>query len=237
MILALHSSGIGPKQWRTVPAPVLTPDFIYELDDPANFSPERDLVTCEQLMAEVDGPVALLGHSYGGYLAFHLARRNPNKISRIAVHDPVLWGCLRSDGPPEDVAAFEALLEPIFTVPPENWGGPEWMGGFVDFWNGPGTWDSIPGRRQRKMMLAGTKVAGEVSYCVQDSEPAANWACIEQPTLITCGERTPRPEQIVCEVLARTLPRAELRVVPGGHMAPVTHAFDLVPQLVRFLRA
>ena len=236
-ILALHSSGIGPKQWRTVPEPVLAPDFIYELSDPARFTPERDLATCEALLNSVEGPVHLLGHSYGGYLALHLARRHPHRIGRIAVHDPVLWGCLRSDGPPELVAAFEAVLEPIFTVPPDRWGGPEWMQGFVDFWNGPGTWAGIPGRRQRKMMQAGTKVAGEVSYCCRDQEPASAWSGVLHPTHITCGETTPPPEVAVCEALARSLPRARLERVPGGHMAPVTHHFELLPRMLAFLRA
>ena len=51
---------------------------------------------------------------------------------------------------------------------------------------------------------------------------------VDTPTRLLVGQRTPAPARAIVDELARVLPDAHLRVLPGaGHMSPVTHPREL----------
>ena len=58
---------------------------------------------------------------------------------------------------------------------------------------------------------------------------------IRQPTLVVAGDDDPIIPVVNARVMARLIPRAQLHVYRGGHIALVTEADELAPVVESFL--
>jgi len=105
LVIALHCSGSGASQWRRL-GEELGGD--YELVAPEHYGCESigawtgehtftladEAARTLALIDRCDRPVHLVGHSYGGGLALHIALKRPNRIAslthglRLAVRQP-----------------------------------------------------------------------------------------------------------------------------------------------------
>ena len=227
--LMIHSSGLSSRQWgklmERLPGPCVAPDLSgYPAGPPWSGGPAlaRDLEVLVEVLDRLDGPVDLIGHSYGGSLAFMLALKRPGRVRRLIAHEPVLWGVLVSDGPPELTSAVDVFAESGF-IGAEDGGGPRWMRAFVDYWNVPGAWDAMQERHQEAFLAVGPKVFAEVMDLFDERSPADVYDDLTQPTLITMGRHTTPEEAAVCEALVARVPSRHLRVFDGGHKVPLSH--------------
>jgi pimeloyl-ACP methyl ester carboxylesterase len=235
-VLLLHSGGMSSRQWRRLAealAPaheVFAPDFLGSGDNPpwaadTGFDLGMELAPLERRIAELDQPVHLVGHSYGGLIALTLARRQPARVRSLAVYDPVAFGVLHAVDDREglvDLARAEG--DPAFTDP-QHGGDAAWLEAFIDYWNGPGSWRGLALPAQQSFLRAGRKVFAEVMSLMRDRTPAAAYAAITAPTLLLSGGRSPTAARRVVALLAQALPRAQLlEFADAGHMGPLTHA-------------
>ena len=95
-------------------------------------------------LVDPDRPLHLVGHSYGGGVALHIARTRPELLRTLTLIEPsafhLLHGGARGD--------TDALLE-IFGVAAQAraaLASGDYMGGFgrfVDYWGGPGSWAAL----------------------------------------------------------------------------------------------
>ena len=233
-VLLIHSGGFTSRQWRKLAetlAPtfnVLTPDLLgygrsgaWPEGEPFHF--RQDLVLLETLLRDIETPVHLGGHSYGGFLALQLALMRPELVRSIAVYEPVAFGILDevADG---DARAALALVRREWT--PDATGTDEaWLAAFVDWWNGAGAWTRLPEETRAAFRGVGWKLFQEVMTLGADTTDAAGYARIAVPTLIMGGSNSPLTERRVVEKLGATLPRASTMFLDGvGHMGPVSHA-------------
>ena len=109
-VLALHSSGSKGGQWRAygqaLPAAVRlhTPDLLGYAATEA-FRPGMALTLDDEgdrlmpLLGQVDAPVHLVGHSYGGAVGLQLALRRPQRIRSLTLYEPVHFALLRQAAP------------------------------------------------------------------------------------------------------------------------------------------
>jgi pimeloyl-ACP methyl ester carboxylesterase len=231
--LLVHSGGFTSRQWRKLSAAlapshrVLAPDLLgygsERWPDGKPFHFRQDLEFLEGLLAGDDEPVALVGHSYGGFLALQLALRRPELVRTIAVFEPVAFGIL---DPVEDADA-RAGLEGVRQewVPDASGADQEWLRQFVDWWNGSGAWDSLAEETRQAFRTLGWKVFQEVLTLVADRTDRAAYATITAPTLILGGEHSPLTERRVVQRLGDALPRGTAHILPQmGHMGPISHA-------------
>ncbi|MDB4955747.1 MAG: alpha/beta hydrolase fold protein [Myxococcales bacterium] len=224
--ILIHSGGFSSRQWRRLAeglAPtheVIAPDLIgygaaraWPTGKPFHF--RQDVAALESLL---DEPAHLVGHSYGGLIALHLALARPAAIRSLALYEPVAFGVLDE---PADHEAREAL-----DVVSRDFGdGEAWLAQFVNWWNGPNAWAALPAETQASFRAVGWKLFQEVITLMEDPTDRATYATIAAPTLLLGGERSPFPEKRVLEKLAAALPSAELRWFPdAGHMGPITHS-------------
>jgi pimeloyl-ACP methyl ester carboxylesterase len=246
-VIAVHSGGFSSRQWRkladTLNAThhVLAPDLLgYGASTPwplgTPFVATQDLAALEALVDELDAPAHLVGHSYGGLLAMKLALSRPTRVQSLALFEPVAFSVLDE---PEDAEARASLSVVQDEYRAGDSGADDaWLGRFVDWWNGPGAWDHLAEEARASFRAVGWKVFQEVRSIGDDRTSRATWATIAAPVLLLGGERSPPTERRVIEKLARTLPRAELRVFAEmGHMGPITHAGAVNAAIAAHVRA
>jgi pimeloyl-ACP methyl ester carboxylesterase len=238
-VVAVHSTGLSSIQWRRLARRlsqsghrVLAPDLLGYGESAAWRSNERrfetrfDLELVERLVDEAGPRVHLIGHSYGGRLAFLAAARRPERVVSLAAFEPVLFGVLASAGDHEGVAELAAYDDGTFLD--EAIGGSEaWVEKFVDYWSGPGAFQELAPAQRTAFMRSARKMFEEVKETSQDTTTHDTFANLEIPTLLLSGEHSTRAGRGVCRVLAKVMPHARHLEIDGGHMAPLLRA-DLV---------
>ena len=234
-LVMLHSGGMSGRQWRKLAEAlsdryrVVLPDFLGSGANPAwsaqdAFHFNQDVAEIETLLQSLHRPYHLVGHSYGGLVALTVARQQPENIASLALYDPVAFGVLFDQDDSEGLEDLrQVAANPVF-ADDERGGGEEWMHNFIDYWNGPGSWQAMPEANRRAFLQVGRKVYGEVKSLSQDRTPLQAHACLTMPALLVYGEKTPPAARRVQQLLSTVMPKADLRMLPGaGHMGPLTH--------------
>lgn len=235
-IVLLHCSGSSGAQWRTL-APllgaryrVMTPDLIgYGAAAPwsggGGFSLAQEAAAVRGLLGRLDEPAHLVGHSYGGAVALHIARTRPERVRSLTLVEPSAFHLLRN-GDATDLAALREIMSVAADASAALAIG-DYSGGFgrfVDYWSGPGSWAEMAPEKRAAFAPQLAKVV--LDFHALFSEPAEieDVCDIALPTLLVQGGCTTLPSRCVCARLRMALPEATFRVVQGaGHMLPVTH--------------
>jgi pimeloyl-ACP methyl ester carboxylesterase len=236
-IVLLHCSGSSGAQWRSLAEKlstryrVIAPDLIgYGKSAPWSGEGEFSLAR-EAAALNLHGPVHLVGHSYGGGVALHIARTRPELIRTLTLIEPSAFHLLRADA-----ADTDALLEiaGVSAQARAALASGDYLGGFgsfVDYWK-PGSWAAMPAEKRAAFAPQIAKVALEFHALLNEPAGIEDMGGIAAPTLLLQGAETKLPSRCVCNRLRAALPGAEFRLVPGaGHMLPVTHR-DEVNRLV-----
>jgi pimeloyl-ACP methyl ester carboxylesterase len=242
-VLLLHSSGLSSQQWRRLLAAleprhrVLAPDFIgygrsapWSGAEPFHFS--ADLAVAEAIGAIANGPIHVVGHSYGGFLALKLAAHHAIPVASVAAYEPVAFGVLFSANDREGIEDLAVADSNGAFFAPELEGTVAWCEMFVDYWSGAGYWKRLPPPQQNAFASNARKMFQEVRSLVQDRTPQDEYRRISGPGLLLSGTRSPSSGRRVSAIVAETLPHGRPEVLTGaGHMGPLTHA-DRVSDLI-----
>lgn len=241
-VLLLCSTGLDSKQWRDLlpllaGRKILCPHYLcYSGTDGWQGEGEidswLDYLASEALLLGEEEPVDIVGHSYGGFIALRLAKEHPDRIRRMAFHEPIVWGCLQYTERGELKNEFGEVVETFFT---ENLEPEEFLRDFVDYWNVPGSWDIMPNHRRKMWMELQPKILSEVRLLCYDRTPPSYYEDIEHPILITLSKDTPPHQFEACTIAASALGDVRVVEVPGGHMGVVTRSGDVMPHLASWL--
>ena len=239
--LCLHSSGLSGRQWNrlvaALPGVCVVPDLIGYPDGPewiGGAALVPDLQRVIEILDSIADPVDLVGHSYGGSLAILAALQRPDRIRRLVVHEPVLWGVLASDAPDTLDGFFDRFdTSEFFDL--ETGGNRVWLESFVDFWGGLGAWQAMSEAMRNGFLHVGRKVFREVYDLSYERTSSATYDVLSMPTLVTMGTESPVEERMVCRLLVDRKPNREFRSFSCGHMGPVTHPHLINPAIVAFL--
>jgi pimeloyl-ACP methyl ester carboxylesterase len=249
-VIALHCSGAGASQWCHLAEAlggryeVLAPEH-YGSESSGTWTGEHAFSLADEaartlaLIEKSAEKVHLVGHSYGGSLALHVALARPDRIASLALYEPSAFHLLPQMGG-SGVAAYAEITavarHVCRGVVTGDYQGA--MRAFVDYWNGSGAFDAMHAHVQ-------TALIGWASKCPLDfhaliEEPAARSAyrALKVPALILRGEHAPTPTRIIAEDLSRLLPAAHLMVIKGaGHMGPFTHVSEVCRLMVQHISA
>jgi pimeloyl-ACP methyl ester carboxylesterase len=248
-VVLLHSSGMSSRQWRILADSlsathrVIAPDLLgsgenplWPADEPFHF--RQDV---QELIALINGlgePVHLVGHSYGGLLALTIARQIPEKMRSVCVYDPVAFGVLYDANDKEGLENLEKASEnPVFQDVSQG-GNEAWLEGFIDYWNGPGAWKSLPDTSQKSFIRVGRKVFYEVFSLMNDRTTLVEYAKNTAPTLLMHGEVSPAAARRVIALLGQRLPQAKVVSIEGaGHMGPLLQMRQVNKQIIAHIKA
>lgn len=126
-VVLAHGSGASHREWAPVIAAlhdryrVVTPDLLgYGRSEvsPVNarFHPWSDLGALIALALRADGPVQLVGHSYGGALALEAARALGSRVGSLTLIEPVAFHLLRLTSNTRSVAEYRSITAPTRLV-------------------------------------------------------------------------------------------------------------------------
>lgn len=235
-IVLLHCSGSSGAQWRALASRlgsryrVIAPDLIgygaaAGWSGGGEFSLAHEAAAVRSLLGRLDEPAHLVGHSYGGAVALHLARTRPEMLRSLALVEPSAFHLLRN-GDATDAAALREITavaaDARAALAVGNYSGG--FGRFVDYWSGPGSWEEMPPEKRAAFVPQLAKVVLDFHALLAEPAELEDVRDIALPTLLVQGGSTTLPSRCVCARLRTALPQAAFRVVPGaGHMLPITH--------------
>jgi pimeloyl-ACP methyl ester carboxylesterase len=230
----LHSSAGTRGQWRSLTEllngrrRVLAPDLRGYGESGArsgepNLADEAAIVGA--LAARAGGRVDLVGHSYGGAVALRFALEQPELIRSLTLIEPVAFHLLQEDWAGRDWLLAEVQAVAAAVVRDRNGGG---VSRFVDYWNGSGTWASLPEDKRSALVSCAATVAENFVATMAEAIPLETYRRIQAPVLLIRGADSPAPARRIVALLGSTFPNARIRTIAGaGHMLPLTHR-DLV---------
>ena len=247
-VIALHCSGAGASQWSYLSEGL---GGRYQLSAPEHYGSESvgpwtgehafglsdEAARAIALIDGSDDKVHLVGHSYGGGVALHVALARPRRIASMALYEPSAFHLLRQMGEP-GAAAFAEIAAvarhvSLGVVAGDYQGA---VAAFVNYWNGPGAWDAMRPVVQKSLIRWAPKGPLDFWALMEEPTPADAYCALEFPVLILRGERAPAPTRTIAEGLSTLLPNSRLMVIDGaGHMGPFTHAPEVAALIVRHI--
>jgi pimeloyl-ACP methyl ester carboxylesterase len=236
-VMALHCSGADASEWRDLSRAlgdgyvVRTPEH-YGCESSGPWTGEHAFTIADEaartlaLIDESEEQVHLVGHSYGGGVALHVALRRPDRIASLSLYEPSAFHLLRQMGEAGAHAYAEILgvarrISHCIITGDYRTG----IADFVDYWNGHGAWKAMRPEAQNALIRWAPKAPLDFQALIDDPTAAKAYAALKCPVLIMRGENAPLPTRVVSERLLEILPQSRLKIVAGaGHLGPLTHA-------------
>ena len=188
------------------------------------------------LVSELGEPVHLVGHSYGGAVALRMVSTSPRLVRSLAVVEPQAYPLL-TDGDPQLFAEVTEVADTFAHAVGEGRVEDAWRG-FIDHYNGSGSWGALPEPVQQRMLKISDVAVRSWTALFTNPMTTGDLTRIGVPTLAIQGGQTTAPERRLCEIVADLVPGARQVVIEGaGHMAPLTHPAATAEALEAHLRS
>jgi pimeloyl-ACP methyl ester carboxylesterase len=246
-VLLLHSSVSGNRQWRKLIAGlserfrVIAPNLRgYGATTPWPAQRTQTLVDAARVVTtlcdalKLDAPLRIVGHSFGGAVALWSAHWLGERVSHLALYEPMLPGLLRASGRFEAALETDGLYADVKRLSAHG----EWMAlaaRFTDYFNGDGAWQaSAPERRQQ---IAALLPPNPHEWDAVIEPLLANaFNGIRAQGLLMRGRKTRPALTEMSALLHQRFRHWRLVDIAGcGHMAPLTHADAINRWIVDFL--
>ncbi len=244
-VVALHCSLGSGRQWARLGDALagthrlFAPDLCGyganrgPVDLPMTLAREVELVRAD--LTEATGPIHLVGHSYGGAIAFKLATDSAfaSRVRSLTLIEPVLPTVLRDNA--ADRRLHDRFASLGQAVHQDLWDGAfmEAIDRFTAFWNGSESSGPLPAKARLRMIEQVERLAFDFMAALGEEDVAAAAGRIRVPTLLVSGGLSPYLTQRIAYRLASIIPGAQLRHFPAaGHMLPITHAEQVNREIV-----
>jgi pimeloyl-ACP methyl ester carboxylesterase len=188
-----------------------------------------------------DGPVHVVGNSYGGNITLTLMTERPDLVISAAVHEPPLFGLLEGTPDPAVAAALKAAETELAVVRDHIVSGNDGAAArhFIEHLAlGPGAWDLLPEAFRKVLEFNAPTYLDELDDDTALAIDAAALAATTTPLLLSRGTESPPLFPAVVGELVALMPATRVEVIVGaGHVPHSTHTEEWVARLAAFHEA
>jgi pimeloyl-ACP methyl ester carboxylesterase len=246
-VLCLHSSMSHGGQWRALvnrlenEFNVITPNLIGYGEATNDFACqlrlEHEVAAVMQQIDNIDGPLHLVGHSFGGAVSLRLASMYPERVASLTLYEPV-WFSLLFESGISDAETLEIERVQKALASDTHFGQMRGAQEFIDYWAGGDGWSHLSAEQQSRLASLSSKVAAEFTALMAAGPATQELKKLNIPVRLLCGTNTRDTARRISELLAEIVPGVEYHRMPGlAHMAPVTNADDVNPLIVEHILA
>ena len=219
-VLAVNMYGYG----ETTPWPGTAPQSLFA-------QAQIILSVCEPL----EGPVRLVGHSFGGTVALKAATLLGSRVSRMVLLEPNPLYLLRQEGRTQAYLEARALRDHVKCFGALG----DWervAERFADYWIGDGAWGAMPEKRRAAFIEYLPPNFHEWDAAMDEETTIAQFQALTCETLVVYDPATRLPIRELAAIFQEACPRWSFRTISeGGHMAPLTHPELVNPIVSAFL--
>jgi pimeloyl-ACP methyl ester carboxylesterase len=184
-------------------------------------------------------PVHLVGHSYGGGVALHVALARAPRIASLSLYEPSAFHVLKALGP--RAAAELAEIEGVICSVIAGLSSGAYVdaaAGFVDYWNGTRAWDGLRDDVRRALVRWLPHAALHFQALITEATLLAELTRIACPLLVMAGEYARPPSRLIAEEVAGAITGTPPECIrSAGHMGPITHADAVNARIAAHLAA
>jgi pimeloyl-ACP methyl ester carboxylesterase len=174
-------------------------------------------------------PAVVIGRSYGGEVALHLALRSPERVRALALLEGGGLGLS-----PEVDAFLDGTANRIRAAVAAR--GPEAAGeALLRGVLGDAGYEAAPEGMKARVAANGAAIVAEMEGLHDQQLDPVRLREIACPALVVGAESSPPPFRRLSETLAAALPNGRLALVEGGHL--ITPADAQVASFIREVRA
>ena len=245
LVVLAHSSVSGNRQWKRLIEQlrdryrVLAPNLLgygqttaWSVDGAQTLNDAAEVL--HVLIDQTEGPLRLVGHSWGASVAMSAALKLGPRLTHLALYEPMLPGLLLEHKVTDAWAEAFALYSDVKRLG----GAGQWEAlaeRFTEYFNGDGAWQATP--PERRKAVAALLLP---NYFEWDSATtpmlADSFAGIGARTLLMRSADTRQVLHAAAGLLRAAHPQWEFSEFPeGGHMAPMIRSAAVNETIVRFL--
>ncbi|NKB38446.1 MAG: alpha/beta fold hydrolase [Gammaproteobacteria bacterium] len=248
VVVLIHGAASNNRQWRQLHEAYrdqfrfLAPNLfgygetsVWPSDRTQTILDQAGLI--ETLCSLVDGPLSIVGHSFGASVAAAAAHSLGEKVQKLVLLEANPFPLLKIEGQEAGREEIEALWKYIQKHSPRG----EWTlvaERFVNYWMGEGSWSALSEERQQAFLLALPNNVHEWDTIMNMDVSESMWQGIKADTMFMRAQQTKQSIIGISAVLKSYCPHWQFQeVAEGGHMAPMTRPDLVNPLIIDFLNA
>ncbi|MEH2627842.1 non-heme chloroperoxidase [Bradyrhizobium sp. AZCC 1719] len=162
-------------------------------------------------------PVHLIGHSYGAFIAFLVARDHPEVIRSLTLGEPPIMPLLKTTSEGDAVLTAAITRSIAMSEAFKQGNDEEGVRRFVNGVLGDGSYEKLPPPVLKRVMDNAQELKGAtLSRNLHPSIGCEDVQKVKAPILLLDGERSPRMFRLINDRLEHCLPSVERATIPAA---------------------